>query len=353
LDLPQQVSGNQSVNYTYDATGKKLKKVSATGGTTDYLDGIVYKTDGTIDFIQTEEGTARNSSGSYSYEYNLTDHLGNVRTSFKKNPDSGSVDQIQRDDYYAFGLRKVAAGGTNKYLYNGKELQEELGSPGQGQYDYGARFYDPVIARWEVIDPLAEAFDHVSQYNYGLNNPVLMVDQDGMAADTTLKGSVLSEINIVATAPRLKPFVGFWGTLEYYANMGNFGKYHYTMQGEPDRLAPTMLTMPDIGVKGGLNTVYKGVKGGVPYIGKSFNVLKRYTKAERILLKIEPVLADIKDAKLLRAIEQKVLEYKKTLGEVANKINAYDPKKADYAKYMQKAEKWLQENASNWKDLFN
>jgi len=175
LNLPIGVSGNQSVDYTYDATGKKLRKVSATGGTTNYLDGIVYKTDGTIDFIQTEEGIARSSSGSYSYEYNLTDHLGNVRTSFQKNPVSGSVDPIQRDDYYAFGLRKVASGGANKYLYNGKELQEEL-----GQYDYGARFYDPVIGRWNVVDPASELMRRYSPYNYSFNNPVRFTDPDGM-----------------------------------------------------------------------------------------------------------------------------------------------------------------------------
>ncbi|MFD2582669.1 DUF6443 domain-containing protein [Pedobacter vanadiisoli] len=175
LNLPVQVSGNQSVDYTYDATGKKLIKVSALNGRVDYLDGIVYKPNGTIDFIQTEEGIARNSNGSYSYEYNQTDHLGNVRTSFQKNPVSGNVEPIQRDDYYAFGLRKAVSGGTNKYLYNGKELQEEL-----GQYDYGARFYDPLIGRWNVVDPLAEKDRKSTPYAYGFNNPISVVDPDGM-----------------------------------------------------------------------------------------------------------------------------------------------------------------------------
>lgn len=185
LNLPMQVTGSQTVNYIYDATGRKLRKQSAVAGTTDYVDGVHYKTDGTIDFIQTEEGIARNNAGVYSYEYNQTDHLGNVRLSFYKNPSSGMLEVLQRDDYYAFGLRKaIGTLGSNKYFYNGKELQEEL-----GQLDYGARFYDPVIARWNVIDPLAEQFRRWSPYNYVVNNPIRFIDPDGMAATMLPNGN--------------------------------------------------------------------------------------------------------------------------------------------------------------------
>ncbi|WP_443946628.1 RHS repeat domain-containing protein [Pedobacter sp. AW1-32] len=136
LNLPKRIS-SINLNYTYDATGRKLRK-NSNNSVRNYIDGIEYKPEGTIDFIQTEEGIAQNNgSNECSYRYNLSDHLGNVRATFYFNPaNNNQLEVIQRDDYYAFGMRKKGSPSSlvNKYLYNGKELQEELGD----QYDYSS-----------------------------------------------------------------------------------------------------------------------------------------------------------------------------------------------------------------------
>ena len=91
--------------------------------------------------------------------------------------------------YYAFGLemrgswndasQSQSATDDNRYRYNGKELNEEL-----GLYDYGARWYDPAIAKWGQVDPLASDMPGWSPYNYVFNNPIAYIDPFGLSPYT-------------------------------------------------------------------------------------------------------------------------------------------------------------------------
>ncbi len=88
---------------------------------------------------------------------------------------------VATNDYYAFGFQSVSNSRENsieqKYLYNGKELQDELNL---GWLDYGARQYDPAISRFLSIDPATDLMRRFSAYVYAFDNPIKFIDPDGM-----------------------------------------------------------------------------------------------------------------------------------------------------------------------------
>ncbi|TDO67868.1 RHS repeat-associated protein, partial [Flavobacterium chryseum] len=185
LNLPKKITfgtGN-TIEYIYNAAGQKLEKIVKEGTTTtntNYLGGFQYK-DNILEFFPTAEGYVKNTEGTLSYVFQYKDHLGNVRLSFAKNPTTQVLEIIEENNYYPFGLKHKGyndyVATNNKYKYNGKEFQDELGL---GWYDYQARNYDPAIGRWMNIDPAAEIARRFSPYAYAMNNPVFFIDPDGM-----------------------------------------------------------------------------------------------------------------------------------------------------------------------------
>jgi len=205
LNLPASLNANGAlITYTYDADGNKIKKlVSGTAtANNEYISGIQYENN-ILQSVNTESGrVVRNTSTNYSYEYMLTDHLGNGRLYFNINSE-GVATKIQETDYYAFGLaiQRSVSGTENKYQYNGKEKQDQ-----ERMYDYGARFYDPIVGRWNVVDPLAEKMRSYTPYSYVWNNPMRFIDPDGMAGDVpwykkigkAVGNFVVGTINLIA-----------------------------------------------------------------------------------------------------------------------------------------------------------
>ncbi len=87
---------------------------------------------------------------------------------------------IQYNEYYPFGLQTgnswTREGNSNKFLNNGKELQDDFSL---NWLDYGARMYDPAVGRWTSADPLADKYYKFSPYVYAGNVPTVAIDPDG------------------------------------------------------------------------------------------------------------------------------------------------------------------------------
>ena len=112
------------------------------------------------------------SSLQENYYYH-TDHLGSSSWITDK---YGSP--IQFLHYLPFGETAIDQRATRwnaPYTFSGKEKDEETG------YSYfGARYYNSDLSIWLSVDPLAGKYPSSSPYVYCLNNPIKLIDPDGM-----------------------------------------------------------------------------------------------------------------------------------------------------------------------------
>ncbi len=71
---------------------------------------------------------------------------------------------------------------------NGKELDR---THGLDWYDYGARNYDAIVPMFTSLDPHCESYYNVSPYVYCHNNPIMLIDPNGMDDYYSTKGVLL------------------------------------------------------------------------------------------------------------------------------------------------------------------
>ena len=162
------------------------------------------------------------------------DHLGS--TNFITDAKGEIIDTTE---YYPFGrprYNKNSDGTDNFYKYTGQELDKETGL----SY-HSARYLDPVIGRFISVDPmLAETPDECGTqgcnlYNYSINNPVNLIDPEGLEPRISY-GEAMDE-HIKVNRGGLLEFYPQAGVLIYYEHGtfvrsvkayagGNIGKAH-------------------------------------------------------------------------------------------------------------------------------
>jgi RHS repeat-associated protein len=176
LKLPQKIflTNNRWIEYEYDATGVKLKKILSTGKVTDYEEDEIYENNV---LYQTSHDEGRIVNG--VFEFDIKDHLGNTRVSFKDN--NGTAQMTQANHTGAWGeilptLSYINTPKVNNFTYSTYEKEDDFGI---GVFDAHARVYDPTVPRFWSIDEMAEKNQQFSPYSYAANNPILYTDPDG------------------------------------------------------------------------------------------------------------------------------------------------------------------------------
>ncbi|WP_026994853.1 DUF6443 domain-containing protein [Flectobacillus major] len=176
LKLPKTITfdNGRTITTQYDAQGSKLKKIDSNGETTDYEEDEIY-VNGSLYQISHDEGRI-NAQG--QYEYNITDHLGNLRVSLKDS--AGIATPTQSIFYDPWGLSMKGMqinknyANFNKHQYNGKEFDEATEF-----IDLGNRILNPTIGKMMSIDRFSEKYYGMSPYQFAANNPITYVDING------------------------------------------------------------------------------------------------------------------------------------------------------------------------------
>ncbi|WP_276089287.1 DUF6443 domain-containing protein [Pedobacter sp. JY14-1] len=208
------------ISFDYTSSGEKIRRSVYQSGSlikqVSYLDEFVYE-GGAISYVSHEEGRVRLAGGTVKYEYFIKDHLGNVRVSFE---DNGGVALVrQESSYYAFGMQHAPIykpTDMNKELFNsGSEWISDFDDD-PDLYNTFFRNYDPVLGRFNGVDPMADKYTDYTVYNYAFNNPISLTDPSGAAP--------VPDFDKIVEELKRSPFGGVWtpgGGYRFYTEEEN------------------------------------------------------------------------------------------------------------------------------------
>ncbi len=160
------------------------------------------------------------ATGTNVFEYYHADHLHSTSIL----TDTNGL-RIQHHEYSAFGRDRFTESTTAfplSHRFTGQVLDEDT-----GLYHYGARYYDPEIARFIQPDSIIPDFSNpqsLNRYSYVYNNPFKYVDPDGHDPKQIVEGvlnfvggTMIGFADVINPIPiQARPTIEPSSTAEYY-----------------------------------------------------------------------------------------------------------------------------------------
>jgi RHS repeat-associated protein len=188
MNLPEKITftGSKFIRYIYTASGEKIRKEDHTNVKIDYSGGLVFK-DNILEFIPTPEGRMIKDGANWRTEYQISDHMGNLRSTYYYNKTApvgtDPLTLLQENHYDPFGVNLVDIEkpyvNTDRYQYNGMAEKGTI-PDGSSDYETDFRLYDPQIGRFKAVDPLGELTLALNPYSFAFNNPMSFNDPSGL-----------------------------------------------------------------------------------------------------------------------------------------------------------------------------
>jgi len=102
----------------------------------------------------------------------------------------------------SFGEEQIdqrLTGFNSRYTFSAKEKDIETG------YSYfGARYYTSDLSIWLSVDPMSDKYPTLTPYNYGTNNPLILVDPKGEEKLIWIDNKKASDKTIISGANKYK-----------------------------------------------------------------------------------------------------------------------------------------------------